>query len=228
MLQRFWHMFQYTALAFLGQKIGQKTESRWSRLFKSLIVEDVHKFIVPKFDTDSCLNSNMQFDTRKANWKNAATTERTWSIGREFKQVSHESSVHQQHNTLKMWVSKSLDVPRRQYVQAWEPVKLRMMFSICLFQQKLNARPMRPFSSDVNDTNAIAANHADYRLFLQQFQTYANLLWGTVRKEYLPVANNRQKRTTDLREIRPTVIWFDCRIQRQTRLLNPQSSFRNH
>ena len=60
-------MFQYTALAFLGQKIGQKTESRGSRLFKSLIVEDVHKFIVPKLDTDSCLNSNMQFDTRKAN-----------------------------------------------------------------------------------------------------------------------------------------------------------------
>ena len=46
-------------------KIGQRNEKRWCCLFTCLTVRAVHIDIVPKLDTDSCLNAIMRFIARR-------------------------------------------------------------------------------------------------------------------------------------------------------------------
>ena len=84
--------------------------------------------------------------------------------------------------------------------------------TMCIAVQALNARPLTPVSSDVNDLEALTPNHflhgnrnvclpylpcaeefVDHRKFFRQTQAYANLIWDRFRKEYLPTLNNRQK-----------------------------------
>ena len=84
--------------------------------------------------------------------------------------------------------------------------------TMCIVEQTLNARPLTPVSSDVNDIEALTPNHfllgnrnvclpylpyaeefVDHRKLFRQGQAYANLIWDRFRKEYLPTLNNRQK-----------------------------------
>ena len=46
-------------------KIGRRKEKRWCCLFTCLTVRAVHIEVVPKIDTDSCLNANMRFIARR-------------------------------------------------------------------------------------------------------------------------------------------------------------------
>ena len=83
---------------------------------------------------------------------------------------------------------------------------------MCIVEQTLNATPLTPVSSDVNDLEALTPNHfllgnrnvclpylpcaeefVDYRKLFRQFHAYANLIWDRFRKEYLSTLNNRQK-----------------------------------
>ena len=83
---------------------------------------------------------------------------------------------------------------------------------MCIVEQTLNARPLIPVSSDVNDLEALTPNHfllgktnvclpylpcaqefVDHRKLFRQTQAYANLIWERFRKEYLPTLNNRLK-----------------------------------
>ena len=79
---------------------------------------------------------------------------------------------------------------------------------MCIVEQTLKSRPLTPFSSDVNDLEALTPNHfllvylpylpfaeefVDHRKLFRQTQAYANLIWDRFRKEYLPTLNNRQK-----------------------------------
>ena len=84
--------------------------------------------------------------------------------------------------------------------------------TICLVEQTLNARPLTPVSSEVNDLESITPNHfllgnknvclpylpcaeefVNYRKLFRQTQAYCDLIWDRLRKEYLPTLNNRQK-----------------------------------
>ena len=84
--------------------------------------------------------------------------------------------------------------------------------TMCIVEQTLNARPLTPVSSDVNDLEALNPNHflfcnrnvcspylpcaeefVDRRKLFRQTQAYANLIWDRFRKEYMPTLNNRQK-----------------------------------
>ena len=84
--------------------------------------------------------------------------------------------------------------------------------TMCIVEQTLNARPLTPVSSDVNDLEALTPNHlllgnrnvclpylpcaedfVDHRKVFRKTQAYANLLWDRFRKQYLPTLNNRQK-----------------------------------
>ena len=92
--------------------------------------------------------------------------------------------------------------------------------SMCIVEQTLNARPLTPVSSDVNDLEALTPNHfllgdknvclpylpcaeefVDHRKFFRQTQACANLIWDRFRKEYLPTLNNRQKWRSTANEI---------------------------
>ena len=84
--------------------------------------------------------------------------------------------------------------------------------TMCIVEQTLNARPLTPVSSDVDDLEALTPNHfllgntnvclpylpcaevfASHRKLYRQNQIYANLIWERFQKEYLPTLNNRQK-----------------------------------
>ena len=84
--------------------------------------------------------------------------------------------------------------------------------TMCVVEQTLNARPLTPVSSDVNDLEALTSNHfllgnknvclpylpcaeefVNHRKFFRQTQAHANLIWDRFRKEYLPTLKNRQK-----------------------------------
>ena len=84
--------------------------------------------------------------------------------------------------------------------------------TMCIVEQTLNARPLTPVSSDVNDLEALNPNHfflgnknvclpylpcaekfVDHRKLFRQIQACANLIWDRLRKEFQPTLNNRQK-----------------------------------
>ena len=83
--------------------------------------------------------------------------------------------------------------------------------TMCLVEQTLNARPLTPVSSDVNDLESIIPNHfllgnknvflpylscaeegVNHRKLIRQTQAYSDLIWDRFRKKYLPTLNNRQ------------------------------------
>ena len=84
--------------------------------------------------------------------------------------------------------------------------------TMCIIEQTLNARPLTPVSSDVNDFEALIPNHfllgnknvclpyqqsaeefVYHQNLFRQTQAYENLIWDRFRKEYLPALNNRHK-----------------------------------
>ena len=101
--------------------------------------------------------------------------------------------------------------------------------TMCIVEQTLNARPLTPVSSDVNDLEALKPNHfllgnknvclpylscaeefVDHRKLCRQTQAYAKLIWDRFRKEYLPALNNRQKwRSTTKETLREgDLVWL--------------------
>ena len=92
--------------------------------------------------------------------------------------------------------------------------------TMCFVEQTLNARPLTPVSSDVNDLEALTTNHfllgnrnvclpylpcaeefVDHRKLFRQIQAYANLIRDRFRKEYLPTLSDRQKWRSTSNEI---------------------------
>ena len=84
--------------------------------------------------------------------------------------------------------------------------------TMCILEQTLNARPLTPVSSDVNDLEALTPNRllfgnrnvclpylpcaekfVYHRKHFRKTQAYAKLILDIFRKEYLPTLNNRQK-----------------------------------
>ena len=61
-------LFSNVRLDFFGPftvMIGRRNEKCWCYLFTCLTVRAVHIEIVPKLDTDSCLNASMRFMARR-------------------------------------------------------------------------------------------------------------------------------------------------------------------
>ena len=68
-------------------KIGRRNEKRWCCLFTCQTVRAVHTEIVPKLDTDSCLNAIMRFIARRGKPIKMISDNGTNFVGadREFK-----------------------------------------------------------------------------------------------------------------------------------------------
>ena len=142
-------------------KISRRTEQLWCCLFTFLTVRAVHIEIVPKLDTNSCLNAIMWFIARRDKPIKMIVDDETKLVGadREFEEYENHL-VHQgirwkfnPHVALHFGGVGEQLVQERMYAVLGNRSITEDVFSttICLVEQTLNARPLTQVSSDVND-----------------------------------------------------------------------------
>ena len=131
--------------------IGRRNEKRWCCLFTCLTVRAVHIKIIPKLDTDSCLNAIIRFIARRGKPIKMISDNGTNFFGadREFKCMSQlgtkkelkniwfnkesdGSSIRLPHLTLEEYGKDWSETARKQCTQCWGTDQLRKMF----FQQQ--------------------------------------------------------------------------------------------
>ena len=215
-------------------KIGRRNEKRWCFLFTCLTVRAVHIEVVPNLDTDSCLNAIMRFIARRGKPSTIISDNGTNFVGAEREFAEYVAAWNKEgieEHLIQQGIRWNFNPPAAPYFGGvWERLvrscKKAMYVvlgnrsvtedvlptTMCIVEQTLNARPLTPVSSDVNDLEALTPNHfllgntnvclpylpcaeefVDHRKLFRQTQAYANLIWDRFRKEYLPTLNNRQK-----------------------------------
>ena len=215
-------------------KIGRRNEKRWCCLFTCLTVRAVNIEIVPKLDTDSCLNAIMRFIARRGKPIKMISDNGTNFVGadREFKEyVAAWNKERIEEHLVQQGIRWKFNPPAAPHFGGvWERLVRnckKAMYAVlgnqsvtedvlsttmCLVEQTLNARPLTPVSSDVNDFESITPNHlllgnknvclpylpcaeefVNHRKLFRQTQAHSDLIWDSFKKEYLPTLNNRQK-----------------------------------
>ena len=161
--------------------IGRRNKKRWCCLFTCLTVRAVHIEVVPKLDTNSCLNAILRFIARRSkpstiisdNGKNFVGAEREFAeyVAAWNKERIEEHLIQQGIR----WMFNSPAAPH--FGGVWERLvrscKKAMYVvlenrsvtedvlstTMCFVEQTLNARALTPVSSDVNDLEAMTPNH---------------------------------------------------------------------
>ena len=162
-------------------KIGRRNEKRWCCLFTCLSVRAVHIEIVPKLDTDSCLNAIMRSIARRGEPVKMISDNGTNFVGAEKELAEYiaawnkrqiEDHLIQQGIRWKfnppaaphfggVWERLARSRKKAMYAvlgnrSATEDVPSTTMF---LVEQTLNARPLTQVISDAADLEAITPNH---------------------------------------------------------------------
>ena len=178
-----------TAFAILGVdffgpfkvEIGRRNEKRWCCLFTCLTVRAVHIEIVPKLDTDSCLNGIMRFIARRGQPLKMISDNGTNFVGadREFKDyVAAWNKERIEEHLVQQGIRLNFNPPTAPHFGGvWERLVRSckkamcavlgnrsitedvLSTTLCLVEQTLNARPLTAVSSDVNDLEFITPNH---------------------------------------------------------------------
>ena len=232
-------------------KMGRRNDKRWCCLFTCLTMRVVHIEVVPKLDTDSCLNAIMRFIARRGKPSTIISDNGTNLIGaeREFAEyVAAWIKEGIEEHLIQRGIRWKFNPPAAHHFGGvWERLVRscrKAMYAVlgnrsvtedvlstlmCIVEQTLNARPLTPVSSDVNDLEALTPNHfllgnrnvclpylpfaeefVDYQKLFQQTQADANLIWDRFRNEYLPTLNKRQKwRSTANETLKEgDLVWF--------------------
>ena len=216
-------------------KIGRRHghEKRWCCLFTCLTVRAAHIEIIPKLDTDSCLNAILRFIARRGEPIKMINDNGTNFVGadREFEVCvaawnKERIEEHLVQQGIRWELTRLPRLTLEEYGKDWSEVakaiyavlgnrpitEVVLSTTMCLVEQTLNARPLIPVSSDVNDLESITPNHfllgnknvclpylpcaekfVSHRKLFRQTQAYSDLIWDRFRKEYVPALNNRQK-----------------------------------
>ena len=215
-------------------KIGRRNEKRWCFLFTCLTMRAVHIEVVPKLDSDSCLNAIMRSIARRGKPNTIVSDNGTNFVGVEREFAEYAAAWNKEgieEHRIQRGIRWKFNPPAAPHFGGvWERLVRsgkKAMYAVlgnrsvtedvlsttmCIVEQTLNARPLTPVSSDVNDLEALTPNHfllghrivclpylpcaeefVDHRKLFRQTQAYANLIWDRFRKEYLPTLNNRQK-----------------------------------
>ena len=197
-------------------KIGRRNEKRCYCLFTCLFVRAVHIEVVPKLDTDSCFNAILRFIARRGKPSTIISDSGTNFVGveREFAEyVAARNKERIEEHLIQQGFRWKFNPPAApHFVGVWERLVrscMKAMYVIlgnrsltedvlsttmCIVEQTLNARPLTPVSSDVNDLEALTHNHfllgttnvclpylpcaeefVDHRKVFRQTQAYANL-----------------------------------------------------
>ena len=162
-------------------KIGRRNEKRWCCLFTCLTVRAVHIEIVPKPDTDSCLNAILRFIARRGKSVKMITANGTNFVGAQKELAEYIAAWNkeqiEEHLIQKgiRWKFNSPAAPH--FGGVWEILISsfkKAMYAVLgnrsvtedvlsttmyLVEQTLNARPLTPVSSDATDLEAITPNH---------------------------------------------------------------------
>ena len=202
----------------------------------------MHIEVVPKLDTDSCLNAIMRFIARRGKPNTIISDNGTNFVGAEREFAEYVAAWNKEgieEHLIQRGIRWKFNPPAAAHFGGvWERLVRsckKAMYAVlgnrsvtedvlsttmCIVEQTLNARPLTPVSSDVNDLEALTPNHfllvnrnvclpylpcaeefVDHRKLFRQTQAYANLIWDRFRKEYLPTLNNRQKWRSTANEI---------------------------
>ena len=215
-------------------KIGRRNEKRWCCLFTCLTMRAVHIEVVPKLDTDSCLNAIMRFIARRGKPNAIISDNGTNFVGAEREFADYVAAWNKEgieKHLIQRGIRWKFNPPAAPHFRGvWERLVKsckKAMYAVlgnrsvtedvlsttmCIVEQTLNARPLTPVSSDVNELEALTLNHfllgirnvclpylpcaekfVDHRELFWQTQAYANLIWDKFCKEYLTNLNYRQK-----------------------------------
>ena len=165
----------------LTVRIGRRNEKRWCCLFTCLTIRAVHIEVRPKLDADSCLNAKMRFIARRGKQNTIISDNGTHFVGaeREFaeyvtawKKDGIEENLFQRGITWKfnppasphfggVWERLVRSCKKAKYAILGNKSVTEGVLSttMCIVEQTLNARPLTPDSSDVNDLEALTPNH---------------------------------------------------------------------
>ena len=162
-------------------KIGRRNKKRWCCLFTCLTMRAVHIEVVPKLDTDSCLNAIMRFIARRGKPSTIISDNGTNFVGagKEFAEyVAAWNKEGIEEHLAQRGIRWKFNPPAAPHFGGvWERLVKsckKAMYAVlgnrsvtedvlsttmCIVEQTLNARPLTPVSSDVNDLQALTPNH---------------------------------------------------------------------
>ena len=208
----------------------------------------VHIEVVPKLDTDSCLNAIMRFIARRGKPSTIVSDNGTIVFGAERNFAEYVAAWNREEiegHLIQRGIRWKFNSPAAPHFGGeWERLVRscrKAVFAVlgnrsvtedvlsttmCIVEQTLNARPLTPVSSDVNDLEALTPNLfllgnrnvclpylpyvVDHRKLSRQTQKYANIIWDRFRIEYLPTLNNRKKWRSTSSEIlkKGDLVWL--------------------
>ena len=104
-------------------KIGRRNEKQWCCLFTCLTMRAVHIEVVPKLDTDSCINAIMRFIARRGKPSTIISDNPTnfvWTA-REFAEYVAAWNKEGIEEHLIGWLKTAISVDITTYVELWRP-----------------------------------------------------------------------------------------------------------
>ena len=161
-------------------RIGRRNEKRWCCLFTCLTVRAVHIEVLPKIDTDSCLNAIMRFIARRGKPSTMIRDNGTNFVGaeREFAEyVAAWNKERIEEHLIQQGIRWKFNPPAAPHFGGvWERLVRscrKAMYAVlgnrsvtedvlsttmCIVEQTMNARPLTSVSSDANDLEALTPN----------------------------------------------------------------------
>ena len=162
-------------------KMWRRNEKRWCCLFTCVTMRAVHIEVVPKLQTDSCLNAIMRFIARRVKPNTIISDNGTNFVGAEREFAEHVVAWNKEgieEHLIQQGIRWKFNQPAAPHFGGvWErlvrsckkakyaalgnrSVNVDVLSTTTYFvEQTMNARPLTLVSSDVNDLEALTPNH---------------------------------------------------------------------